>query len=182
MRRVWYGAEHLPSGRAVRAHRPVRRRFPGAAPRTPRRHVLHIVRIRLTANARSFRRSAFPQPAHIVGLGRGTPNVCTFLASPRRLSASAQFSSSSFSTAINASVGICTLPRLRIFFLPPRKGFPLRGSPFSLLARAESIRPPPRFCLRQNACTRLRAPRRPGPRKARKSCALSFPHPASAPP
>ena len=29
-----------------------------------------------------------------------------------------QFSSSSFSTAINASVGICTLPRLRIFFLP----------------------------------------------------------------
>ena len=29
-----------------------------------------------------------------------------------------QFSSSSLSTAMNASVGICTLPRLRIFFLP----------------------------------------------------------------
>ena len=43
----------------------------GLRPRTPRRHVLHIVRIRLTANARSFRRSAFPQPAHVVGPGRG---------------------------------------------------------------------------------------------------------------
>ena len=39
----------------------------GPQPRTPRRHVLHIVRIRLTANAHSFRRSSFPQPAHIVG-------------------------------------------------------------------------------------------------------------------
>ncbi len=29
-----------------------------------------------------------------------------------------QLSSSSFSTAMNASVGICTVPRERIFFLP----------------------------------------------------------------
>ena len=41
------------------------------APAAARRHVLHIVRIRLTANAHSFRRSAFPQPAHVVGPGRG---------------------------------------------------------------------------------------------------------------
>ena len=36
-------------------------------------------------------------------------------ARPRRRD---QFSSSSFSTAMNASVGICTLPSERIFFLP----------------------------------------------------------------
>ena len=41
------------------------------APTAVRRHVLHIVRICLTANAHSFHRSASPQPAHVVGPGRG---------------------------------------------------------------------------------------------------------------
>ena len=40
------------------------------------------------------------------------------------------YSSSSFSTAIKASVGSCTLPRLRIFFLFPRKSFFFCGDPF----------------------------------------------------
>ena len=37
---------------------------------------------------------------------------------PRRAKEDAQFSSSSFKTAIKASVGIWTEPRERIFFLP----------------------------------------------------------------
>ena len=36
----------------------------------------------------------------------------------RSVGALCQLSSSSFSTAINASVGIWTVPKLRIFFLP----------------------------------------------------------------
>ncbi len=40
------------------------------------------------------------------------------------------YSSSSFSTAIKASVGSCTLPRLLIFFLFPRKSFFFCGDPF----------------------------------------------------
>ena len=40
----------------------------------------------------------------------GNPGITSGLSPP--------YSSSSFNTAINASVGICTLPRERIFFLP----------------------------------------------------------------
>ena len=39
-------------------------------------------------------------------------------AGPQRAEEDAPSYSSSLSTAINASVGSCTLPRLRIFFLP----------------------------------------------------------------
>ena len=41
--------------------------------------------------------------------------------------------SSSFSTAMKASVGSCTVPRVRIFFLPaPQNLWILRGAPLGI--------------------------------------------------
>src|SRR5699024_10871507 len=64
--------------------------------------------------------------------------------------------SSSFKTARNASVGSCTLPRLRIFFLPLPAARNAAGAPMPV-SSASHTPASPRFCLRQNACTpRLR--------------------------
>ena len=46
--------------------------------------------------------------------------------------------SSSFNTAMNASVGSCTVPKFRIFFLPAPPDVPSGGGPKSIAhARAE---------------------------------------------
>ena len=47
------------------------------------------------------------------------------------------YSSSSLSTAMNASVGSCTEPRERIFFLPPQKRLRLFWGPILFHARDE---------------------------------------------
>ena len=49
----------------------------------------------------------------------------------------APYSSSSLSTAMNASVGSCTEPRERIFFLPPQKRLRLFWGPILFHARDE---------------------------------------------
>ena len=91
----------------------------------------------------------------------------------------AAHSSSSLRTAINASVGSCTVPKVRIFFLPVQTGQGPFGYPgmISMLGRSE-------FALRQGFCLRQKrlygAMRRPtlwGPRKANKN-ALLTPRPA----
>ena len=65
-------------------------------------------------------------PAFQTGLHQGYSVSAASLCSGRGPSA---YSSSSFSTAIKASVGSCTLPRLRIFFLFPHKSFFLLRGP-----------------------------------------------------
>ena len=91
----------------------------------------------------------------------------------------AAHSSSSLRTAMNASVGNWTVPKVRIFFLPAQTGQGPFGYPgmISMLGRSE-------FALRQGFCLRQKrlygAMRRPtlwGPRKANEN-ALLTPRPA----
>ena len=103
------------------------------------------------------------------------------------------YSSSSLRTAINASVGSCTVPKVRIFFLPAQTGLGPLGYPgmISMLGRSEfaisalraalravalrnaSLRLGVRqgFCLRQKRLYgAMRRPTLWGPRKAKRKC------------
>lgn len=78
------------------------------------------------------------------------------------------YSSSNLSTAMNASVGICTVPKLRIFFLPaPRKPCLSRGPPLHFTCSG-GVNPPCAkvFACGENACTAQRR-RRPEGRSFR---------------
>ena len=67
------------------------------------------------------------------------------------------YSSSNLSTAMNASVGICTVPKLRIFFLPPAKAMPFAGTLHSH-ARAGESALRQGFALGETRCTGKRRP------------------------
>ena len=71
------------------------------------------------------------------------------------------YSSSSLRTAINASVGSCTVPKVRIFFLPAQTGLGPFGYPgmISMLGRSEfaisALRAALRAVALRNASLRL---------------------------
>ena len=98
---------------------------------------------------------------------RSGKNTCTAHCAAPRCGAPGKMKmpvySSNLSTARNASVGICTLPRDRIFFLPHRMFHPV-GTPFFTCAAEVNSACAKVFAPAKTLVRRIAPPRAAGPR------------------